>query len=357
MKDIDNLIREDIRELKGYHVEDIPCRVKLDAMENPYTLPDDLWTMVIEEVKETLINRYPDPNATDLKRVIAKQLDVVPEDIIIGNGSDELIQMIITAFCGLQENILYPVPGFSMYEIIARVLGRGTVEVMLDDKWDLPLDEIKERMMDGDIKIIFITYPNNPTGNRFSMDRILRIIQGFEGIVVLDEAYFDFSKKTFLSYLKEFNNLIILRSLSKSGMAGLRVGFLVANKVLTETIAKVKLPYNSNVLSQVVSRAVLENRELIDAQVDSIISERERLLKGLEDMDGVKPFPSDANFILFETNEEAGIIYNRLIERGILIKKIIDDRGRLKNYLRVTVGKSEENDDFLIGLKDSLGES
>lgn len=354
MKNIDSLIREDIRELKGYHVEDIPCRVKLDVMENPYPLPDDLWTMVIEEVKETLINRYPDPDATKLKRVVAEQLYVVPEDIIIGNGSDELIQMIITAFCGFREKILYPVPGFSMYEIIARASGRGTVEVMLDDKWDLPLDEIKEKMMDGDVKIIFITYPNNPTGNCFSMERILKIIQGFEGIVVLDEAYFNFSKKTFLSYLKEFNNLIILRSLSKFGMAGLRVGFLVANKVLTETIAKVKLPYNSNVLSQVVSRAVLENRELIDAQVDSIISERERLLKGLEDMDGVKPFPSDANFILFETNEEAGAIYNRLIKKGILIKKIIDDRGRLKNYLRVTVGRPEENDDFLIGLKDSL---
>ncbi len=355
MKNIDSFIRPDIRELKGYHVEDIPCRVKLDAMENPYPLPDDLWTMVIKEVKGTFINRYPDPKAAGLKRVIAKQLDVVPEDIIIGNGSDELIQMIITAFCGFHEKILYPVPSFSMYEIIARALGRGTVEVLLDDKWDFPLDEIKERMMDGDIKIIFISYPNNPTGNCFSMERILRIIEGFEGIIVLDEAYFDFSKKTFLSYLKEFNNLIILRSLSKIGMAGLRIGFLVANRTLIETIVKVKLPYNSNILSQVVSRVVLENRELIDAQVDSIISERERLLKGLEGMEGVTPSPSEANFILFNTYEEAIVIYNRLIEKGILIKKM-DDSGRLKNYLRVSVGRFEENDDFLIGLKDSLGE-
>jgi histidinol-phosphate aminotransferase len=353
MKNIDSLIREDIRGLKGYHVEDIPCRVKLDANENPYPIPDDLWKMVIEKIEKTPINRYPDPDATELRGIIAEEIGIVPEEIIIGNGSDELIQMIITTFCGLEEKIFYPVPSFSMYKIIAMTLGRDTVEVMLDDRWDLPLEEIKDRIMDGDIKIIFIGYPNNPTGNCFSRERILRIIEGFEGIVVLDEAYFDFSKKSFLSYLKEFNNLIILRSLSKIGMAGLRVGFLVADKVLIETIAKVKLPYNSNVLSQVVSRAILKHREFIDTQVDSIISERERLLRILSAMDGVKPCSSDANFILFKTHEEASIIYSRLIEKGVLIRNM-DDNGRLKNYLRVTVGRSEENDAFLGGLKDSL---
>jgi histidinol-phosphate aminotransferase len=195
-----------------------------------------------------------------------------------------------------------------------------------------------------------LSYPNNPTGNCFSEERILRIIKGCDFPVVVDEAYYDFSKKTFLPYLKKHKNLIILRSLSKIGLAGLRIGILIADKGIVKELNKVRLPYNLNSFSQVIASVVLRNRKPIDTQIDTIISERERLIDKMKGIGSIKAYPSDSNFILFKTNN-AEKIFKGLIDRGILIRNM-NKPGRLKNCLRVTIGTPEENEEFLRALRE-----
>ncbi len=355
LPDIINLVKKSVRELKPYQVENIQCRIKLDAMESPYPLPDSLMKKVIEGIGRVNINRYPDPSAERLKNIISSQAGISAENIIIGNGSDELIQMILTVFgypssqslSGEQgDKILFPAPTFSMYGIIAKSLSIVPESVPLDENWEIPLDKFLHEMERTKPKVIFISYPNNPTGNCFDRESVLKILQKAVGIVVIDEAYYDFSKKTFLPYLKEHKNLIILRTLSKIGMAGLRIGYLMADKEICMELNKVRLPYNSNSVSQEIATIILENRTEIDKQIASIISERERLMTELKGIKGLKPFPSETNFILFKTDRNSKEIFDKLLDSGILVRNFGDDI-YLKSYLRVTIGAPEENNEFL----------
>ncbi|MBI4377992.1 MAG: histidinol-phosphate transaminase [Nitrospinae bacterium] len=370
-----SLVKKDVLELRPYQVENIPCRIKLDAMENPYPPPELLIKKIVEGIGRIKINRYPDPHASRLKTIISSQTGISVDNIIIGNGSDELIQIILTAFGEKGDKVLFPIPSFSMYEIIAKSLSLITKGVTLGENWELPLDKFIYEIERLQPKVIFIGYPNNPTGNCFSRESILKIIERASGIVVLDEAYYDFSKKTFLpppkSPLSEGGewggkkNLIILRTLSKIGMAGLRVGYLIADKDICTELNKVRLPYNSNAVSQEIASIILENRIEIDRQIDAIISERERLMDNLKKMKGIQLFPSETNFILlkivnslFEKGDEVGFltpidIFYRLLDNGILIRNFGNDI-YLKDFLRVTIGIPEENDEFLNTIQKSL---
>ena len=353
MSEIINLVKRDVLELKPYQVENIQCRVKLDAMENPYHLPESLMVKILEGIKRVEINRYPDPNATKIKNIIASQNNISADNIIIGNGSDELIQLILTTFGESGDNVLFPIPTFSMYGIISKSLSLKTEVVPLDESWELPLDKFLHEIERVKAKVIFISYPNNPTGNCFNSESILKILQKAEGIVVIDEAYYDFSRKTFLPYLKEYKNLIILRTLSKIGMAGLRVGYLMSDKEICRELNKVRLPYNSNSVSQEIASIILENRVELDNQIASIISERERLMTGLKGIKGIRPFPSETNFILFKTVKDGKEVFSRLADSGILVRNFGSD-SYLKDYLRVTVGTHEENNEFLDVIQKSV---
>ncbi|MBI3584515.1 MAG: histidinol-phosphate transaminase [Nitrospinae bacterium] len=353
LPNIINLVKKDVRELKPYQVENIPCRVKLDAMENPYHLPESLMMKILEGVKRVEINRYPDSIASRLKGIISSDVNVPIDNIIIGNGSDELIQLILNTFGENGDRVLFPTPTFSMYGIISKSLSLKTEVIPLDENWELPLDKFLHKIEKNKPKVIFISFPNNPTGNSFDRESIIKILQKAPCIVVIDEAYYDFSRKTFLPYLKEYKNLIILRTLSKIGMAGLRVGYLMADNEICRELNKVRLPYNSNAVSQEIASIILENRVEIQKQIEAIISERERLIDGLKGIKGIKPFPSETNFILFKTVKDGKEVFSRLANSGILVRNFGSD-SYLKDCLRVTVGTHEENNEFLDVIQKSV---
>lgn len=337
--DIRKLVKPNIRSLRAYQAEEIPCRVKLDANESPYG---------VKVLKSVKTNRYPDPEAKALRELLAKQFKVNPENILHGNGSDELIQCLITTFGG---PVLFPTPTFSMYRIISQALGEKSAGVPLDDKFDLDTKEVLKAVKKINPKLIFLSSPNNPTGNAFSSDRILKIIKQSKGIVIVDEAYQAFlDKKSFTPLLSKYKNLIILKTLSKIGLAGLRVGFMIADTEIINEVNKVRLPFNLNSLSQEVAVKTLKGGKITGSKIKLIVSERKRLFKEMQKIDGVMPFPSDANFILFKV-EDSDTVHRMLLKSGILIRNM---RGVVEGCLRVTVGTPKENGIFLKTLKDLL---
>lgn len=346
MKEVDffKLVKPSIRNIKPYEVKDIPCKVKLDANESPYSIKIEINNSLLER-----LNRYPDPSSRELKKGIAKVLRLSPQNILLGNGSDELIYYLTITFGG---PVLYPYPTFSMYSLIPRALGEKTIEVKLDKYFDLDIDRMIDLIKRFKPKLIFISSPNNPTGNCFSGDRILKIIEESSGIVVVDEAYQPFSsKKGFLPFLKDYSNLAILRTLSKIGFAALRVGYLIGHEGLIGEVNKVRLPFNLNTISQAASLEVLKNKKAIEDYVRLIASERDRLYDELSNIEGLIPYPSEANFILFKV-KGAEEVYKGLIEEGVLIRNM---GGTIKDSLRVTIGRPEENDLFLKALKKVMG--
>lgn len=342
--DIKRFVRPNIRSLSAYEVKEIPCKVKLDANESPYGFKEAL--KVLKSIKT---NRYPDPEAMFLKKIVSRDFRIKTENILLGNGSDELIYYLITTFGG---PVLYPIPTFSMYGIIAQAIGENRIEVPLDEEFDLDINKILKTIRKEKPKLIFLSSPNNPTGNCFSLDRILRIIESSSlSIVVIDEAYQPFaSVKGFIPLLEDYKNLVIMRTLSKIGLAGLRVGFLIANEKIINEVNKVRLPFNINSLSQTVAIEVLKDRKILKSYIKSIISERNRLFNELAKIKGVSPYPSEANFILFRV-KEPDRIYERLLEKGVLVRNI---KGVADGCLRVTVGTPEENRIFLKVLKEVI---
>jgi histidinol-phosphate aminotransferase len=334
--DIKKLVKPNVRSLHAYEAEEIPCKVKLDANESPYGLK------ILKTVKT---NRYPDPEAKTLRRLAAKEYKVKPENILHGNGSDELIYYLITTFGG---PVLYPVPTFSMYGIIAQALGEKRTGIPLNRNFNLDSENMRKAITKVKPKLIFLSSPNNPTGNCFSDERIMKIIEMTKGLVVVDEAYHAFSgKRGFLTLIKSHRNLVVLKTLSKVGFAGLRVGFMVSDPDIVHEVNKSRLPFNLNSLSQKMAEAAFKDRVTTRNHVQSIMSERKRLLREMKEIDGVTPYPSDANFILFRLPDAEGI-YKGLLNKGVLVRNL---KGIINNCLRVTIGTPKENSFFLKSLK------
>ena len=347
--DIKPLVKKEVASLRAYEVEDFTgIRVKLDAMENPYTLPEAVRAELGRALSDIQVNRYPDPDARALKAAIGGYMGVSPDRLLLGNGSDEIIGMIISAFGGSPGVIAYPTPTFSMYGIIARSLGQQILELPLTEGFELDFDGTLRRLMEKRPKVIFIAYPNNPTGNLFDRDKVRRLIEGSGAIVVVDEAYHSFSGETFIDKIDEHPNLVVLRTLSKFGMAGLRVGIMAAGRDVLAEVNKVRLPYNLNGLSQAAAEIILKHASVIDSQVELIVKERERLYNALSGLTGVTAYPSKTNFILFRV-KGARVIFEGLKKRGILIRSL-DSPGPLADCLRVTVGTPEENEEFMAAL-------
>jgi histidinol-phosphate aminotransferase len=349
-KDISTLIRPQVRTLAAYHVDETPVRIKLDAMENPFLMPEAVRREMAEVVRKTPINLYPDPSAQEVKKSIASFWKMRPEQMILGNGSDELIQAIILAFGG---PVLVPVPTFAMYEITSRALAQSVVTVPLDDTFDLNADLVLKKAKERKAKVIFLACPNNPTGNRFSDKAIRKVLDNANAAVVIDEAYFSFSGKTYLPLLKKYPNMIILRTLSKIGFAGLRIGVLTASQAIVDELNKIRLPYNINSLSQAVGVTALKHKAVIKRQISLLISERERLYNALSHLRNVIAYPSETNFIMFRTVADASGVHRKLKQDGILIKNL-NKPGPLKNCLRVTIGTPEQNRAFITALKKIL---
>ncbi|MCE5312409.1 MAG: histidinol-phosphate transaminase [Nitrospiraceae bacterium] len=339
-KQLKNLVKNNIRQLKPYSAKEIKCSIKLDGNESPYALS----SAFVKKALSLPLNRYPDPEAKALRKEISKDAGITPDMIICGNGSDELISCLIATFGG---PVLYPVPTFSMYSIISRTLDEECIGIPLNAEFDLDEDKMLQAIKKSRPKLIFLSTPNNPTGNCFSSDVILKIIRASKGIVVVDEAYQPFaSDRGFMPMLKDFPNLVILRTLSKIGFAGLRTGYAAASPVIINELNKVRLPYNVNSLSQASAVEGLKQKKEIRLNIKKIVSERERLFNGLCSISGIETFPSEANFILFKTRS-ADAVYSNLLKRGILIKNLSSS---IKGCLRVTVGTEKENTAFLKAL-------
>ena len=347
---IKDILRDGIKELIPYEVVPFEGKVKLDAMENPYDLPPSIKDKFLRELKKLSLNRYPDPTASELMVALSLHLGVDREMIVLGNGSDELILDLLLTFG--RGKIVYPEPTFAMYGILAKITGQEPVRIPLREDFGLDAEPILKAGQEG---IIFITYPNNPTGNLFSQEAVIRIIEEGSSLVVVDEAYCEFSGATFLPLIKRYPNLIILRTFSKAfGLAGARVGYLAANKEVTSEILKVKLPYNLNAISQLLATITLRHGDLLRERIDEIKNERERVYKELREIPGITPYPSKTNFILFKVENLRGRdVFDSLVKEGILIRNL-GESGILKNSLRLTIGKPGENNIFLESLKKIL---
>jgi histidinol-phosphate aminotransferase len=351
------LIRPEIRALSAYPVPAAAGLIKLDAMENPYGWPAELIDAWLATLCTVPLNRYPDPGAVQLKARLRETM-AIPEGagLILGNGSDELIQLVILALAGPDRVVLVPDPSFVMYRLIASFVGLRYVAVPLratDFSLDLPaMLAAIERYQPA---VIFLAYPNNPTGNRFAEQDVRQVIQAASGLVVVDEAYFPFATHSFLAELLEFDRLLLMRTLSKMGLAGLRLGLLAGAPHWLEELEKLRLPYNINSLTQVSAEFALTQQTLLDEQARRICADRKMLFTALNALPGISAFPSETNFILLRTpSGQANRLFELLRERGILVKNLSSSGGLLQDCLRVTVGTAAENQAFLAALAAAL---
>ncbi|GAA4937347.1 histidinol-phosphate transaminase [Algibacter agarivorans] len=339
MINIQDLIRPTIKALKPYSSARDEFQgnsgdmVFLDANENPF---------------ENGVNRYPDPQQRTVKSLLSKIKDIPQQKILLGNGSDEVLDLIFRAFCEPnRDNIITLPPTYGMYSVLANINAIEIKSVQLDENFEPKVDEIL-KIADSNSKLLFLCSPNNPTGNSFKAKSIERLINGFNGIIVIDEAYIDFSKEeSWASRLNEFPNLVVTQTLSKAyGMAGIRLGICYASEEIISVLNRIKPPYNVNELTQQKAISQLEQSELTQRQVSDILKERDALIGKLGTVNFIsKIYPSDANFVLVKV-DDATKRYNQLIEKGIVIRNRTTQPG-CENCLRFTVGTSEENEKLI----------
>ena len=344
-------IRPEIQQLSAYHVPEPGDAIKLDAMENPYRWDEDLVKEWSNELTKAALNRYPNPAAPEVKQQL-RAIMQVPDtmDIILGNGSDELIQMLALTLNGQGRILLAPEPSFVMYRLIAQVVGMQYIGVPLSaDDFKIDMFAMLEAIDTYQPAIVFLAYPNNPTGNTFDTIDIEAIIETSSGLVVIDEAYAPFADDTFMSRLGEYPNLLVMRTVSKLGLAGLRLGLLAGPHDWLEQIEKTRLPYNINILTQLSAIFALQHYAVLEKQTEQICTDRANLLDGLNAINGVQAWTSQANFILFRV-KDAPAVFDELKNQRILIKCLHGSHPLLENCLRVTVGTPNENQAFLQAL-------
>jgi histidinol-phosphate aminotransferase len=348
------LIKPGLRELKSYEAPVYPCKVKLDAAEGPYPPPPQVLERLEELARTMSYQRYPDAEATELKKALAGWYGTSPDRLVVGNGSDELIQLLCTVFGGAGTKVLIPTPTFSMYAIIARALDMLPVEVDLLEDWSLDKESMLEALKEDAVSMVFLASPNNPTGNQFDEETIRAIVETERAVVVIDEAYGEFSGATLAGLIDQYPHVVLLRSCSKIGLAGLRLGTLIAGPSVVSVVEKVRLPYNVNGFTQAAVSLVLEHSEALSNQIEAVRAERGRLLESLEEQPGVSPYPSEANFVLFRVDKyDAKVLHEKLLGEGVLVR-YFGGPGRLGQCLRATVGKPEENSALLKALAKAL---
>ena len=353
---INQWVRPELRALQAYHVPEAGDLIKLDAMENPYCWPQWLVDAWLEELRGTTLSRYPDPAAGALKARLRAVLDV-PGDCrtVLGNGSDELIQMIIQTVASPGRVIMAPEPTFVMYRQLAVVTGLVWSGVPLLEDFSIDADAMIDAIETQQPAVVFLAYPNNPTGNLFDRAVIEAILSQAPGLVVVDEAYAPFTDESFMCQLPVYDNLLVLRTLSKMGFAGLRLGLLAGASDWLAEIEKTRLPYNISTLNQQTGEFALGHYEVFAGQANTLRSHRDALSEQLTRVPGLTVYPSEANFILFRVPQGQGpAIHEGLKTCGILIKNLDGSAPALSDCLRVTVGKSEENAAFIEALNEVI---
>ena len=348
----DQLIRPEVLALKAYHVADADGMVKLDAMENPYPLPAQMRRELGEHLARVDLNRYPDPTGRKLRVLLARKMQVpAGMEILLGNGSDDLIQIVTFACARPGAAMLFPVPTFVMYGVNATLSGMRALRYELRADYTLDGEAFAARVRAEQPTLIFIAYPNNPTGVLYPEEDVIAVLRAAEGLVVLDEAYHVFAQKSFLPRLAEFPNLVVMRTVSKLGLAGIRLGYLVGRPEWIGEFNKVRQAYNVNVLTQAAAEFVLERLEVLEEQAARIRAERAVLGQGLAALPGVTVFPSAANFFLVRV-PDADRAYEALKRQGVLVRNF--NSPGLEHCLRITVGTPGENRILLTAMREAL---
>ena len=343
------MIRSDIRALAAYHVPESKGLIKLDAMENPFTLPAELKSKWLKMLGKVEINRYPDAGMQALREKIARHAGVEANQVLLGNGSDEIIQMLLTAVT--PGACVVPEPTFVMYDMISRWLKRPVASVPLDRNFALDAGKLLQVCAREKAAVVFLACPNNPTGNLWPAETIQRIAGGFNGLLVIDEAYGPFAERNHTKLISE--KVLVLRTFSKLGWAGLRLGYLLGDAEFIAHLNKVRMPYNINALTQASAMFLLDHFDVFEQQAAEICSERARMVKALKKISGVEVFDSQTNFLLIRV-ARAEEVFRRLKEAGILVKCMHGSGGLLANCLRITIGTEEENRAVLAALKEIM---
>ncbi|MBA1335203.1 MAG: Histidinol-phosphate aminotransferase [Firmicutes bacterium] len=350
---IENLIREEIRGLRAYKEGGINSRFKLDANENGWGLPDSTKASIVESLKDFPYHRYPDSDSTDLRERLSGYTGVKPEHLMIGNGSDELIQYIVQTFIGRGDRVVTQYPTFSMYGFFTKLMGGIPIEVYGDGAFRVDTELIIDTAKAEEAKVVFLCNPNNPTGRAMASEEIRKVLTGVPGVLVVDEAYFEFHGESVIKWIYRYDNLVVLRTFSKAmAIGGLRVGYLAANDSIMKYLTRVKVPYNVGSFSQHAAAKVLEHLESVREWLAAFGEVRDAFIESLSAVDRIKVIPSRANFVLIEV-DDAEWLWNRLVEKGILVRKFGDER--LRKHLRVTIGTPHENEAFLLEIKRILG--
>lgn len=346
------LIRDEMHDITPYDFPRTNATIKLDANESPYAIPDDLANALAQLLREVPLNRYPDSRASELRGLFAAELDVAPNQIVFGNGSDEFIPLLVQTFSKPRRGetrirVGIPVPSFSMYRIATVASGALPLEFGLRDDFALDALVIQRAITGGKPNVMFFARPNNPTGTLWDREVIEGILDRYPDVmVVVDEAYGEYASETMVDAISKYPNLVVLRSMSKVGLAGIRLGVLVAQAEVAQAIEKVRMPFNVNALTQRAAMFLLgSHRDRLRERTNSILSERERLSVELAKRPGVQVFPSHANFVLARVPDTLAL-WKKLAEKGVLVRKFAAPPV-LTHCLRITVGSPEENDAFL----------
>ena len=355
---ISRRIRPAVLAGRAYHVPDAAGLVKLDAMENPYSWPEEMKQAWLSALAQVDFNRYPDASGRAVKQALRRAFGIGADaDVLLGNGSDEIIQIITAAVAAPGVTVLAPEPSFAMYRIVTEAAGARYCGVPLrTPDFALDVDAMLAAIEQHDPAVVFIAWPNNPTGNLFSVQDIDRILDAADGLVVVDEAYHAFAGSSFMPALDRHENLLVMRTLSKLGLAGLRFGFIAGAPAWLEQLDKLRLPYNVSVIAQVSVEFVLRHMHVLEAQAARIRADRDALYGHLKGLDGICVWPSAANFLLLRTlRRPATQVYEGLRARGLLVKNLHGSHPMLSECLRVTVGSAGENEQFVSALTDIIG--
>lgn len=338
-------VRPELQALQAYPVAHGEGLLKLDAMENPNPWPGSLQAQWLQHLAGIEVNRYPDPQAPALKTRLRRLMDVEPSlEVMLGNGSDELIQIVAMALAAQGRTVLAPEPSFVMYRMIAAFTGMAYEGVSLRDDFGLDMGAMLEAIERTRPALVFLALPNNPTGNLFPPEQVETIARAAPGLVVLDEAYMAFTDSDHLDFVRRHQNLVVMRTLSKVGLAGLRLGILIGAPQWLNQFEKLRLPYNINVLTQASAAFALDHYPELQAQTRQLRAERERLFRSLQSIPLLQPYPSEANFILARVKDRsARAVFEALKAEGILIKCLDGAHPLLANCLRFTVGLPDDN--------------
>jgi histidinol-phosphate aminotransferase len=361
---IKDLVQKEVKDLSCYEVKTILGQkdqekiVKLNLNEN-FAMPNQkIQELLLDACRSIDVRAYPPPRGSLATKAISGFLGFSESKVSVANGADEIMDLLMKVFVRKGSKVIVVEPSFPMYTFFAQLYGGSAVPVLLRPDFSLDVDAVLEKA-DKSTRLLFVCSPNNPTGNQFREADVKRLLQEFKGVVVVDEAYVDFAQGSVISWVRDYDNLAVLRSFSKAfGLAGLRLGYLVSNKSIVEYVQRVVGPFNVNSVTQQAIALALEKWSYFKQQIESVVNEREWLMKNLRQTDGVKPYPSDANFILFKVTKDSltsATVTERIENRNVLVK----DRGHLpllENCIRVTVGNRSMNKAFLSALKASLEE-